>query len=655
MTSPCAQPAGRPTRPSRIAHGAAATTLGWLLPGLQFPVPAAAAEIAGEAAPLPWGFAALAALFAALAGWLWLRLERERGHLRASAAEQHRLRTELEIFRTAVEHSPVSTLITGPDTAIRYVNPCLARITGFDSQELVGSTPSIFRSGKTPESTYASLWSALREGRAWDGELQNRRKSGELYWEEAHIVPVRDAAGTVQAYVGLKLDLSARKAAEDRLVQSERKFATILENLPCVVYQVQMNAATQKLRFHYINGRVDLYGLTAEQVLQNPAIMLEHTHPEDLERVIANTLEAGQRMEPCSSEFRVRRTDGQQIWVECRDVPSPLPDGSILWTGYTMDVTARHEAEQQMRASEEKFRTLVESANDIIYTLDPTGRVEYVSPNWSEILGHPVEEIVGRNYHELLHPDDLAPAREFLQRILSSGRKQGSVEYRVRRLDGAWIWHTANGAPIAGADGRPVGMLGIARDISERKESESRILHMAHYDALTDLPNRSLFLDRLQQALQLAARYQRSLALMFIDLDHFKPVNDTHGHAVGDRVLQEAARRMSDVLRGSDAVGRIGGDEFVVLLTETESACTALEVAAKIRDAIDAPMQIGDLELRISCSIGVAVYPEHGAGAPELFRNADLAMYRAKESGRDAIRLHSAEDAEPRARAAATG
>ncbi|HMV72525.1 MAG TPA: diguanylate cyclase, partial [Pseudomonadales bacterium] len=484
------------------------------------------------------------------------------------------------------------------------------------------------------------LWRTLHKGQTWTGELQNRRKDGKLIWERTRIVPVKAADGSMQAYVGLKLDLTAPKAAEDRLAKSEQKFGAILENLPCVVYQVQVNATDRSLHFHYVNGRVGIYGLSAEDVLHNPQILIERTHPEDRERLVANALDVERRMEPSRSVFRVHRTDGKLLWLMTHNIPSRLPDGSILWTGYATDITAQREAEEQLRASEEKFRTLVETANDIIYTLDSSGRVDYVSPNWTTILGHPVGAITGRDFDELLHPDDLASARAFLHGIVTAGRKQASAEYRVRHLDGTWIWHTANGAPLHDAEGKTVGMFGIARDISERKQSEARILHMAHYDALTDLPNRSLISDRLEQALQLAARRQHKLALMFVDLDRFKLINDTHGHAVGDRVLQQAAQRMSEALRGSDAVGRIGGDEFVVLLSEIEDVHTALDVAVKISNAISAPVKLADLELLVSCSIGVAVYPDHGKDAPELFRHADLAMYRGKEGGRATIRLH---------------
>lgn len=610
--------------------------LTWLLASTS----CAAADSTFGIVTLPWFFVTLTVGSISIAAGLWLQLNRKDDELQRRTEEQKKLRSELDIFRAVAEHNQVSTIITGPDLSIRYVNPGLLQSFGYEAHELIGRTPAVFQPNETPDATYVALWQALAAGQAWEGDLQNRRKDGGLFWHHVRILPLKADDGTIRAYLGLKLDLSESKEAEERFAENERMFGTILENLPCVVYRIQMDATGRELKFHYINGRVEIFGLNAEEVLHNPQILLERIHPQDRKKVVVAAYGTGQALQPGRTVFRMRRTDGRMIWIVNHGVPSRLSDGSIVWTGYSMDITARRHAEEQLRASEEKFRTLVESANDIIYTLDNSGRIDYVSPNWTEILGHPIDEVIGRNFDELLHPDDLAPAHEFLHAAIATGRRLANVEYRVRHRDGTWIWHTANGAPLMGPDGKPVGMFGIARDISERKQSEARILRMAHYDALTDLPNRSLILDRLEQALQLAARRTRKLALMFVDLDRFKFINDTYGHAIGDRVLQETARRMSEVLRGSDTVGRVGGDEFIALLTEIEDAQTAQDVAIKIRNAVGIPIDVDELRLHVSCSIGVAVYPDHGTDAPGLARNADLAMYRAKESGRAAIRLH---------------
>ncbi|CAG0995013.1 partial putative signaling protein, partial [Methylophilaceae bacterium] len=194
--------------------------------------------------------------------------------------------------------------------------------------------------------------------------------------------------------------------------------------------------------------------------------------------------------------------------------------------------------------------------------------------------------------------------------------------------------------PLRHEDGSIYALCGISTDITERKDIEEHMRHMAQYDGLTHLPNRALFSDRLQQALAAAKRERNHLALMFLDLDKFKPINDTYGHAVGDLLLKEAAQRIQDCLRASDTAARIGGDEFVVLLPIIEAEQDAGMVGEKIRNALIQPFELAGHTLHISSSIGVAVYPQHGADEKLLVKSADIAMYHAKKNGRDNVKLY---------------
>ncbi len=298
---------------------------------------------------------------------------------------------------------------------------------------------------------------------------------------------------------------------------------------------------------------------------------------------------------------------------------------------------ALQRSNESLHRSEQKFRSFVETASDIIYTLDMSGRFQYISPAGEAVFGHSPGIWIGRNFTELIHPEDLTAFKAFFQRVLDERNRQTGVEYRIRHADGAWRWHTSNATPLLNQNNQLIGMLGIGRDISKRKANEARIFHLAHFDPLTDLPNRSLFSDRLQHALQLAQRNQERVALMCVDLDRFKPINDTWGHAVGDEVLKLVAQRMVGCVRASDTVGRTGGDEFIVLLPEAHNSDEILRVAEKIRQALEEDFIVGELRLSISACIGVAIYPEHGDDPTTLARSADQAMYVAKESGRNKV------------------
>lgn len=414
----------------------------------------------------------------------------------------------------------------------------------------------------------------------------------------------------------------------------------LTRHLPGFFYQLAMTPDGKFTYLHASAGVERMFGYAADAVEADAGLLLNSIHPDDYERVIAESLAHAETMEPWVSRFRVSRADGTQLWVEARDQPHRLPDGTIVWTGYANDITHQMLLQSALTDSEMKFRAMVENANDIIYTLSIDGTITYASPNWTEILGHPLHEVIGSNFEQFVHPDDVAACREFLDAVVQNGRKQGGIEYRVRHKNGQWRWHTANASPLTDRDGHVDSFAGIARDISERKVMEEQILHLAHHDALTDLPNRGHFLNLVDQALALARRKKSSIALMFVDLDGFKPVNDRLGHAAGDRVLQEVAKRLNGCLRGSDAAARLGGDEFMVLLTEVNDADGAMLVADRLRERVLEPVMVGDDEARVSCSIGVSLFPDHGNDATTLERQADLAMYEAKARGRNRVCLY---------------
>ena len=225
-----------------------------------------------------------------------------------------------------------------------------------------------------------------------------------------------------------------------------------------------------------------------------------------------------------------------------------------------------------------------------------------------------------------------------LWKTITSGRDWHGEIINRRKL-GELYHENLSISPVMDKNRKITNFVAIKQDITERKNADAQIHHLAHYDPLTDLPNRVLFSDRLQRALVAAKRYNSHLALMFLDLDKFKPINDDLGHHVGDMLLKEAAKRMQSCVRESDTVARIGGDEFVVLLPIIETEQDAVVVAEKIRYALNQPFELVGKRLSISSSTGIVVYPEHGMDETQLIKNADIARYNAKESGRNNVML----------------
>ncbi len=339
-------------------------------------------------------------------------------------------------------------------------------------------------------------------------------------------------------------------------------------------------------------------------------------------------------------EWHCLRADQQPLDVLLMLTAIQYEQQTVLHVAWN-DMTRRKAAEAQLRLNEEKFRRFVEDANDIIYTLGSDGIFQYISPNIAEILELPPEAFVGCHFATIVHPDDLPGCQVFLERLLATRSKQSGLEYRVQHKTDGWHWHVTNASPLFGKEGEIVGVLGIAHDITERKENEFKMMHLAHHDPLTGLPNRALLFSRLDQTIANASTLDKMLALMFLDLDRFKPINDTHGHAIGDQVLQQTAVRLLASVRETDTVARIGGDEFIVLLPDIRQMDHALQVAETIRQRLQEPFCVEELTLEVSSSIGIAFYPIHGHNSEELAQCADIAMYHAKNGRANLIQVYT--------------
>jgi diguanylate cyclase (GGDEF)-like protein/PAS domain S-box-containing protein len=305
----------------------------------------------------------------------------------------------------------------------------------------------------------------------------------------------------------------------------------------------------------------------------------------------------------------------------------------------------RAEMLNEARESEERYRKLVELSPDGI-AVHCDGRFEFVNPAGAEILGAPTcEELVGRQLLDFIHPDYHQVASERLVLLENSSVELPWLEEKFLRCDGCEVDVEVTALPFA-FNGRPAFQT-IFRDITERKASERRLERMANYDALTALPNRSFFFDRLNQLTLQAKRDQARFALLFIDLDRFKEANDRLGHYFGDLLLKEVALRLTSCLRESDTVARMGGDEFVVILSRISARADVAAMAQRITDAIAMPFTFQDRECSLGASIGISLFPEDGETKELQLVKADTAMYRAKKLGRNGYQFYTPEGPGP--------
>jgi diguanylate cyclase (GGDEF)-like protein/PAS domain S-box-containing protein len=328
-------------------------------------------------------------------------------------------------------------------------------------------------------------------------------------------------------------------------------------------------------------------------------------------------------------------------------IGEPLVHGlamlAVLGTTFTVflfgSATADKErAEHEVAQREARFRALVQHAADIIMVLDGDGQIQYVSPAFEHVLGYDAVHAIGTRALELAHPDDVDGAAQSIEVSQVTGYDAARVEVRLRRRDGEWIWFDASVTSLVD-DPNVRGIVANMRDISERKAIAERLTEAAVRDSLTGLPNRTRFLERTGVSLVDSRRKGTHVGVIFLDLDRFKLINDSLGHAAGDELLRILAQRLPQAVRPGDTVARLGGDEFVVLCSEIEDSAAVLDVARRVAEVVSQPIMLDRRELFVTASLGVVVSRGRSDSPENLLRDADAAMYRAKENGRGRIEL----------------
>jgi diguanylate cyclase (GGDEF)-like protein/PAS domain S-box-containing protein len=432
--------------------------------------------------------------------------------------------------------------------------------------------------------------------------------------------------------VEVHTDIAELKRQAEELRTRETQLRGIVDNVPGVVFR-RIRHPDGRISYPYHSSQFELrHGLDPAAVAEDPSLLQDAVHTDDRAAWLAALEASADQLTPFSGDCRILVRGGGFRWFRTLASATRQDDGSVVWDGVSIDITEFKATEEALRASEQRYRRLVE-AGPIALLSHRDGRVVFANARALELFGtRNVEDVVGRPLVFLVHSDDRVRLQEGPGHVPSDGA--GPCEIRILRLDGRTLDVEMVSVPVTEADGQPAIQV-VLLDITERKRAEQRVRHLAHHDPLTGLPNRALLLDRLHQALRQARRERARLAVLMLDLDRFKAVNDSFGHTIGDRLLCAVADRLRGAIRESDTLARFGGDEFTLVQTRLLEPRGAEVLAQKIVELIAEPFLIDDQVVRTTTSVGVAVHPEHGAEPEPLLDHADIALYQAKALGRN--------------------
>lgn len=525
-------------------------------------------------------------------------------------------------------------------------------LLGFEAQHLIGFWAADVCH---PDDAPAVMEAHENARRGMSGTVQYRItnvRDGREMWLESTVSPILDVDGGFVEAVTTTRDITARKADEQRLVEAEERARAAAEDArrqQALLEEAQTMAQLGSWSGDLITGEqwwspamYRLLGIPEDQAIR----VEDHgrlIHRDDREAVRDALARAAVDGEPFDVTYRLIRTDGEERIMHGRGAPAErAEDGRVrrVW-GTTQDVTERQHLETGRREAEARFRAAFEHApiGVCVITLDEErpGRWVTVNPALAAMLGYDPDTLLGMRVSEIMHPDERAMTRARLGALMRGVEERVTTECRMIGADGRMVWALVTVAAVPGDDGRPTYGIGQIVDITERKRFEGQLQYLADHDALTGLFNRRRFEEELDRALAAAERYGRRGAVLVLDLDGFKHVNDTLGHPVGDELIARLGETLRSELRESDVIARLGGDEFGVILPEATDA-EAGAVADKLLRAVARDGVVADStrQARVTASVGLAPFDgADGLSPEELLVEADIAMYDAKEAGRN--------------------
>lgn len=550
------------------------------------------------------------------------------------------LRKSEAMLRNVMQTIPDQIWVKDLDGVYLTCNDAFAAALGIQVEDIIGTRDAHWVEESIAARFLLSDQWALQTGRTVTFEENNASQINpdeQLF--EVHKTPMRDAQGKVIGVLGVSRNIQARKDAEALLRDTT-------EQLELAIMGAELGRWDHDLSMepgYRMDARAfSMLGRASDDATL-PRAWSQFVHPDDLAHV-AQALHGhlSGHSSAYQAEYRALHANGSWIWLSSRGkVVQTSKEGTPLrMVGTLMDITARKQAEESLLATRAELQATLDALPDLLFEFSAQGHYRAVHSQFKGALRMAPDKLIGRTIHDVLPRDAADACMVALRQAAEDGRSNG-VQYCLDvGSNQKWFELSVVRKPRVGDE--ELRFIAIARDITERKEAEEAIRHLAFHDALTGLPNRRLLTDRLQTAIAQNQRSREHGALMFLDLDRFKQLNDSRGHEVGDQLLQEVARRLQHCIRQVDTVARLGGDEFVVLLhnlgVDTEAArLHASMIGYKILASLNEPYVLGDAQHSTTPSIGITLFAESPTGPSEVLKKADTAMYAAKQRGRNNV------------------
>jgi diguanylate cyclase (GGDEF)-like protein/PAS domain S-box-containing protein len=537
-----------------------------------------------------------------------------------------------------------------------HVNDAFARLTGYARHELLGHSCRVLQTRGTDPRSVADLAASLRIGAPWTGTLLNARKDGSTFWNQLTLTPVYGDDGTRTHVMAVARDVSEQVTTTDRLAAAESRYGRVIDDLaaaelryrdlveriPAVVYVAHFGP---HFDVRYVSPQIEeLLGYPPEAFIADQSLWYRLVHPDDLERVREIERRCLVERTTYDTEYRMIAADGSELWLWDRDEFVRDEAGEPLFTqGVLVDITAQRRAEEGLREERDRAQRYLDLAGMVVLVLGADERIALLNRAGHQMLGHDDGTLVGRNWFDACLPaQGRDVARATFRRLLAGDPEPQleSFENTVLAADGDERVVRWNTTVLLDEDGAATATLSSGVDVTEARRAEQQIAYLAYHDSLTGLPNRALLREHLELALARARRNGTAVALLYLDLDDFKLVNDSLGHAAGDELLSRIALGLRERTRATDLLSRQGGDEFLILLSDLDQdgAQAAAEAAAQsVMAAFADPFRIAGAEFHVGASVGISLFPRDADDPAALLKHGDAAMYQAKSAGRSEV------------------